>query len=74
MRNIGIKLVLFYQNFIREILLSLGIASECCFIPSCSEYTKEAITKYGLLKGSFLGIRRISKCGGCKEYKHEPLI
>lgn len=34
----------------------------CPFWPSCSEYTKQAIIKYGVLQGTMLGIRRIFKC------------
>lgn len=34
----------------------------CRFYPTCSVYTKEAILKYGVLKGGALGIKRISKC------------
>jgi len=34
----------------------------CNFIPTCSEYTKQAITKYGLPRGAFLGFRRVLKC------------
>ena len=34
----------------------------CKHYPSCSEYAKQAITKYGLFKGGFLGIVRIIKC------------
>lgn len=35
---------------------------ECNFIPSCSEYTKQAIEKYGVIKGIKLGLKRIKKC------------
>ena len=34
----------------------------CRFYPTCSEYMKQAIIKYGILKGIFLGIKRILKC------------
>lgn len=34
----------------------------CCFEPSCSEYTRQAVEKYGALKGSWLGIKRILRC------------
>ena len=34
----------------------------CRFQPSCSQYSKEAILKYGILKGFFLSIKRILKC------------
>lgn len=35
---------------------------ECNFTPSCSEYTKQAIKKYGSFKGVILGLKRIKKC------------
>ena len=34
----------------------------CRFYPTCSDYTYQAIEKYGVIKGSWLGIKRISKC------------
>ena len=34
----------------------------CIFYPTCSQYTLEAIEKYGALKGSIMGIKRILKC------------
>ena len=34
----------------------------CRFIPTCSEYTYQAIKKYGILKGCILGLRRIIRC------------
>jgi putative membrane protein insertion efficiency factor len=34
----------------------------CIFYPTCSQYTLEAIEKYGAIKGSFMGIKRILRC------------
>ena len=34
----------------------------CRYIPTCSEYGKQAIVKHGPFKGGFLAIKRISKC------------
>ncbi|MGI9118155.1 MAG: membrane protein insertion efficiency factor YidD [Minisyncoccia bacterium] len=34
----------------------------CIFYPSCSEYTKLAVARFGVLKGLYLGFRRILRC------------
>lgn len=48
--------------------------SMCRHIPTCSNYTIEAIEKYGSLKGSYLSIKRIIKCNpwGTKGYDPVP--
>ena len=54
LKYLSIKLIKFYQKY-----LSKGT---CRFIPSCSQYTLEAILKHGFFYGVFLGIKRILKC------------
>ena len=34
----------------------------CRFVPTCSEYTLEAVEKYGALRGGWMGARRLLKC------------
>ena len=45
-----------------QVLVSPLLPSSCRFTPTCSQYTLEALKKYGLFKGGWLGIKRISKC------------
>jgi len=42
--------------------LSPYIGRQCRFIPTCSNYFIEAVTKHGAMKGSYLGTRRILRC------------
>ncbi len=49
--------ILFYQKCISPLT-----PPACRFTPTCSQYTKEAIQKYGPFKGLWLGVRRILRC------------
>ena len=60
MKNFLIKIIKFYQKRISPFFSNLGI--HCKYYPSCSEYMKQAIEKYGCLKGLFLGICRLLRC------------
>jgi len=47
---------------IYQLLISPLFPSSCRYIPTCSHYTLEALKKYGIFKGGWLGIKRISRC------------
>lgn len=55
-KKLLLKLINIYQS------ISKHTPPVCRFYPTCSEYMKQAIQKYGVLKGGFLGIKRILKC------------
>ena len=71
--HLGVKLIKLLITIYRY-SLSLIIGRQCRYAPSCSEFTAEAVEKFGVLKGSYLGIRRIGRCrpggrpkGGAKD-------
>jgi putative membrane protein insertion efficiency factor len=57
MKKVVLGLIRLYQLTISQVM-----PPSCRFLPTCSEYTYEAITKYGLLKGVWLGMKRIASC------------
>ncbi len=67
MKNFLIKLICLYQK------IPGNFHYHCKYIPTCSEYTKEAIENYGALKGSFLGLKRILKCNPFAKGGYDPL-
>ena len=63
--RVATTLIRGYQMAISPII---GGRAACRFTPSCSEYTKQAIERYGIIRGVFMGLRRILRCrpgGGC---------
>ena len=71
MKKILIKLINGYQTYISKWLSKGKI--KCKFYPSCSEYTKQAIKKYGVMKGSLIGGYRILRCNPFSKGGYDPL-
>lgn len=45
----------------------------CIYQPSCSEYTYQAIDRFGVLKGSFMGVRRVLSCNPMSKGGYDPV-
>lgn len=71
MKKLLIKLIDFYKKHISFWLESKNI--HCKFYPTCSEYTRQAIEKYGAGKGMFLGFCRILRCNPFSKGGYDPL-
>jgi|TARA_B110000208_G_scaffold167642_1_gene207224 putative membrane protein insertion efficiency factor len=54
-------------------LISPILGNNCRFLPTCSEYTKESIIKFGFFKGVMIGIKRIIRCHPWGKKGYDPV-
>ena len=67
MKKLLINLIELYQK------IPFRCHYKCRFIPTCSEYTKEAISTYGAFKGSVMGFKRILRCHPFGKFGYDPV-
>lgn len=67
LKNFLIKIINLYQK------ISSLKPPVCRFYPTCSEYMKQAIKKYGVIKGGWLGIKRICRCHPLNPGGYDPV-
>lgn len=68
LKKIVLLLIKFYQ-----VCISPFLGKNCRFIPTCSAYTYEAIEIHGIIKGVYLGVKRIMKCHPFHEGGYDPV-
>ncbi len=68
MKYIIIFLVKVYRTFISPLF-----PPSCRFYPTCSEYTQEALTKFGFIEGAWLSFKRVLKCHPFHEGGYDPV-
>ncbi|MDD6920539.1 MAG: membrane protein insertion efficiency factor YidD [Eubacteriales bacterium] len=68
MKRVLIFIIRGYQKFISPML-----PKNCRYYPTCSQYFIQALERYGVLKGTFLGIKRILKCNPLFKGGYDPL-
>lgn len=72
MKTVILKIIDFYKKYISSYLSQMcGI--HCKFEPTCSEYTKQAIEKYGVMRGLWKGLKRIVRCNPFSKGGYDPL-
>ncbi len=68
MKFVALNLIRLYQNTLSRVL-----PPTCRFYPSCSQYTYEAIAKYGFLRGGWLGAKRLARCHPFNPGGYDPV-
>ena len=56
-----------------QVAISPLLPPACRYTPSCSQYAIEALQRHGALKGSWLALRRITRCHPFREGGHDPV-
>jgi len=67
-KEVLIKTIRIYQIFISPL-----ISGKCRFYPNCSNYVIDALKKYGVFKGLWLGVKRILKCHPFHPGGYDPI-
>ncbi|MDZ7612068.1 MAG: membrane protein insertion efficiency factor YidD [Candidatus Moranbacteria bacterium] len=76
MKTFLLKTIKLYQKILSRDtgwLSSVSHKRTCRFHPTCSQYAYEAIGKYGSLKGSWMGVKRILRCHPWNEGGIDPV-
>jgi uncharacterized protein len=68
MRKVAVALIVMYQRVISPML-----GPACRYQPTCSEYAREAIERYGVARGGWLGMKRISRCHPFHKGGYDPV-
>ena len=71
-KNIFTKCIINLIN-IYKYLISPLLGNNCRFLPTCSEYTKDSIIKFGLVYGVWLGLKRIVRCHPWGKGGYDPI-
>lgn len=67
-RGLVVGLISIYQK-----LVSPNLGANCRYQPTCSSYAAEAISRFGVIRGGWLAIKRIGRCHPLRPGGHDPV-
>jgi uncharacterized protein len=56
-----------------KLFISPQLPAGCRFLPTCSDYAAQAVSRHGVLKGSWLAVRRLARCHPLCAAGHDPV-
>jgi putative membrane protein insertion efficiency factor len=68
----ALGLISVYRAVVSPFLVSFA-GTSCRFVPSCSEYARQAILRHGVRRGGWLAVKRLSRCHPLGAFGHDPL-
>ena len=69
MKHLLIQIIRIYRKYISP----LKGRGSCIYVPTCSQYAIEALEKYGVVKGTYLAVRRILRCHPFHKGGYDPV-
>jgi len=71
-REVLVVFFKFYKRFASPVFETV-FGKACRFTPTCSEYTIEALEKFGTVKGLSMGVKRLAKCHPWGSFGYDPV-
>ena len=68
MKELALEMIKLYQE-----TLSRVMPPNCRFTPTCSRYTYEAISRFGVVRGSWMGMKRLARCHPLNKGGYDPV-
>ncbi len=68
MKELALEMIKLYQE-----TLSRVMPPNCRFTPTCSHYTYEAISRFGVIRGSWMGMKRLARCHPLNKGGYDPV-
>lgn len=67
-RSILVGLIRIYQK-----MVSPWLGANCRYVPTCSQYMVEGVQRFGVLRGGYLGLRRLARCHPLRPGGYDPV-